>query len=430
VRVFLLAPEFRTLGGMEGQLAALAAGLQGQGAQASVFIRLPVRADHPYWRQMAAAGVELDCPVAWLARLLAPPAWLRQAVLNSLIALAAPALALLALADAPLRRRPWRRSWQGATGRLRGWLGPLVEFDGLTWRLERQMDRAAQRKRPDVLDVQHSMLPQGIVYGRRRGLPTVYTEYGAPSEELWPVWAGLCPVINQADFIIGRSQASLDGLRRLCGADRPAAIVPNTVADLPAPDEAEPGEPGEAGGVVITALGRLAAEKGPQHLLAAFGLLAAEGLPVRLVLAGEGPLRESLQAEARASGLGDRVAFTGAFVSAGAVLRAAHIVAHPTLNDGRSVSVLEAMAWGRPVVASRTGGLPELIEDGVSGLLVPPADPRALAGALRTLTLDAERRRRMGQAARRRFLEGRYSQADMVRQTLAIYRQVAARPAG
>jgi 2-deoxystreptamine N-acetyl-D-glucosaminyltransferase/2-deoxystreptamine glucosyltransferase len=238
------------------------------------------------------------------------------------------------------------------------------------------------------------------------------------------VWAGLCPVINLADFIIGRSQASLAGLRELCGADRPAAVVPNAVMAAPSTldvdsPERPPGEP-----VVVTAIGRLSPEKGLQHLCEAMKLLQDEGAAVRLVLAGDGPLLRPLQERVASWGLRDKFHFTGAFDEIAPIMRATHIVAHPTLNDGRSVSVLEAMAWGKPVVASRIGGVPELIEHGVSGLLVPPADPPALARALKQLALDPAARRRMGQAARRKFLEGEFSQENMVNQTLAIYRQV------
>jgi glycosyltransferase involved in cell wall biosynthesis len=124
-------------------------------------------------------------------------------------------------------------------------------------------------------------------------------------------------------------------------------------------------------------------------------------------------------------GIDDKVEFTGYYEDVAPILEATHIVVQPSLLEARPQAVLEAMAWGRPVVASRTGGLPELIEDQVSGLLVPPADTQALAQALGQLTRDPERRRRMGLAARRKFLVSGHSAENMVRQTLAIYQQVA-----
>jgi glycosyltransferase involved in cell wall biosynthesis len=267
------------------------------------------------------------------------------------------------------------------------------------------------------------MLPAAIRYGRRRGRATIYTEHGAPSAEFAAVWAGLCPVVNDADFVVGRSQASLDGLRELCGASRPAAVVPNAVMAAPSALQlTEP--PAGAGEIVVTAVGRLSPEKGHAYLLAAFRKLLEAGLAVRLVLAGDGPLREELRAQAAAWGLTERMTVVGAFADIAPIIGPTHIVAHPTLVDGRSVAVLEAMAWGRPVVASRTGGLPELIEDGVNGLLVPPRDPNALAQALCRLATDEEERRRMGRAGRARFLAGNFTAEGLTAATLEVYRQV------
>jgi len=98
---------------------------------------------------------------------------------------------------------------------------------------------------------------------------------------------------------------------------------------------------------------------------------------------------------------GDRASYAMLLREIAPVLRGTHIVAHPSLNDGRSVAVLEAMAWGRPVVASRVGGLPELVEDGVSGRLVTAGEAGELAEALRSLIGDREAREAMGRAARR-----------------------------
>ncbi|MGB3220716.1 MAG: glycosyltransferase, partial [Anaerolineae bacterium] len=187
------------------------------------------------------------------------------------------------------------------------------------------------------------------------------------------------------------------------------------------------------GPVIVTAVGRLAPEKGPDLLLAALRILHEQEMAgespagaLRVVFAGDGPLRSSLQAQAAAWGLAPYVEFSGAFDDLAPIMQRTDIVAHPTRNDGRSVSVLEAMAWAKPVVATRVGGLPELIEEGVNGLLTPPDDPAALAAALHRLAQDPDLRRRMGQAGRARFLAGDFTVAAMVKATLAVYRQVIA----
>ena len=430
MRVYLLAPDLRTRGGFEAQMSALAAGLAAEGVQVFVAIREAVAPDHPYWQRMQQAGVTLSAPPAWLARLLDPPLAWRQASMRLLLALCVPLLLLAALADRRRRGRSWARSWQGAVGWLHGRFGRWLFADGLSWWLWRRLDRARRRWPPDLVDVQHSMLPGGLVYAADRGLPLIYTEYGAPDEGLASVWAGLCPVIGRADAIIGRAQASLDGLQRLCGPIPPGVVVPNAVTSAPADDALRPTDPANPapGPVIVTAVGRLAPEKGPDLLLAALRILNEHGAAaaLRVVFAGDGPLRSSLQAQAAAWGLAPYVEFSGAFDDLAPIMQRTDIVAHPTRNDGRSVSVLEAMAWAKPVVATRVGGLPELIEEGVNGLLTPPDDPAALAAALHRLAQDPDLRRRMGQAGRARFLAGDFTVAAMVKATLAVYRQVIA----
>jgi len=432
-RVYLLAPDFRTLGGFELQLATLASQLRYAGLQVEVFFREPVRASHPYRLQMQASGVRVHAPPAWLAALLNPGPGQRQRVFTIFVVLCAPLLLPITLVDSLLRRRGWRRSWQGCRGWLQARLTPLLTFDGLTGWMQRRLNWARLWRPPDVIDVQHSQLSAGIHYGKQHHIPTVYTEYGAPSADLWPVWQGLVPVINEADVIIGRAEASLTGLRELCAASRPMRLVPNAVTELPDPAQlCPPGRP--ASHVTITAIGRLSREKGLHVLLEAFSRVAASGAAVRLQLAGEGPLRETLASQAETLGIGGQVHFLGAFASLAPIMRATDIVAHPTLNDGRSVAVLEAMAWGRPVVASRVGGVAELIEDEVSGLLVPARDPAALAEALQRLLADPALRARLGQAARTRFLAGGFTASGMVSATLAAYQlalnSAAAAPTG
>src|SRR5262249_60540027 len=98
--------------------------------------------------------------------------------------------------------------------------------------------------------------------------------------------------------------------------------------------------------------------------------------------------------------LGASVVFAGQQTAVAGCLGAAHIVAMPSLKEGLGVAALEAMAAARPVVASRVGGLAEVVVDGESGLLVPPGDPAALAAALASLALDPAARLRLGEAGR------------------------------
>jgi len=155
----------------------------------------------------------------------------------------------------------------------------------------------------------------------------------------------------------------------------------------------------------ILYLGRLHAEKGVAHLLSAFHLLLAEHPTARLVVAGEGPERHALEQAVEALRLRPFVRFAGAAASPWPLLAGADVLALPSLWEGMPNALLEAMAAGVPAVATHVGAVPEMVEDGREALLVPAADPRALAAALARLVGDPARARALGEAGRRRVEE-------------------------
>jgi glycosyltransferase involved in cell wall biosynthesis len=153
----------------------------------------------------------------------------------------------------------------------------------------------------------------------------------------------------------------------------------------------------------LAMVGRLIPIKGHVHLLEALRRVADPDL--RLELAGDGELRGELERRVDALGLGEAVTFLGRVPTASSVFERSAIVVVPSLGEGFGMVALEAMERGRAVVASAVGGLPEIVEDGVTGLLVPPADPAALGDALATLLADPARVAAMGEAGRARALE-------------------------
>jgi glycosyltransferase involved in cell wall biosynthesis len=143
-------------------------------------------------------------------------------------------------------------------------------------------------------------------------------------------------------------------------------------------------------------------QKGHTLLLQAAAACRARGLALALAIAGEGPLHAELEAQARAAGLGTSVRLLGRRSDVRELMRACDVFVFPSLYEAFGVALLEAMACGAAVVASRVGGIPEIVEDGASGLLVPPADPAALADAIACLAERPDRRRALGRAARLR----------------------------
>jgi glycosyltransferase involved in cell wall biosynthesis len=165
--------------------------------------------------------------------------------------------------------------------------------------------------------------------------------------------------------------------------------------------------------------------KGAAYLLRAFRLLR-DTTPYRLTFVDR-PLEELKLAPrlVQRYGLGERVRFTGRVTTAGLVrhYNQAEMAVCPSLYEGFGLPAGEAMACGLPVVATTGGALPEVVEDGVTGILVPPGDAPALAKAMRTLMDDADLRRRMGLAGRERVLE-MFNWRKAALATEAVYREV------
>jgi len=175
---------------------------------------------------------------------------------------------------------------------------------------------------------------------------------------------------------------------------------------------------------LVVGLGRLVPVKGFQVLVKALPLIVSAVPSARLLLVGEGPLREDLLVEAQALGVGDCLKLAGAQSDPAPFLAAADLVVVPSLNEGMGRVLVEAMALGCPVVATRVGGIPAVVADGESGLLVPPDDPPALARAVGELLKDPGVRQRMGEAGRRRAEQ--FSLAVMESRLLHLYRELCA----
>jgi glycosyltransferase involved in cell wall biosynthesis len=179
---------------------------------------------------------------------------------------------------------------------------------------------------------------------------------------------------------------------------------------------------GTSGRPIVFTAARLDKQKGLGHLLEAAALVP-EAL---FVLAGEGPERRALETQSQQMGLGDRVVLLGQREDIPDLLAASDLFALPSLNESLGVSILEAMAASRPVVATAIGGIGEAVADGETGLLVPPGDPVALAGAIRRLLSDPSLALRMGAAGKVR-VQRDFSAETMLRRVTEVYDELLRR---
>jgi glycosyltransferase involved in cell wall biosynthesis len=174
--------------------------------------------------------------------------------------------------------------------------------------------------------------------------------------------------------------------------------------------------------LVLGTLGRLTEQKGQRTLVHAVARLAGRYPNVVLFLAGIGPLRKALEAEAERLHIADRVRFLGMRRDRERLYAAMDVFVLPSKWEGLSLALVEAMGAGRPVVATRVGGNPEVVTHGRTGLLVPPSEADTLADALGGLLADADQRTMLGEAAASEA-RARFSIEEHVRQLTALYRQ-------
>ncbi len=209
-------------------------------------------------------------------------------------------------------------------------------------------------------------------------------------------------------FVTIPSGVDLARVRAVAAAGRPVRGALGLGADTP----------------LIGAVSRLASVKGITHLVGAMPEILRRCPGAHLLLAGDGEERPALEAQAAALGVADRVRFLGFREDATAVIAALDVFALPSLNEGMGRVLVTAMALGVPVVAARVGGVPDVVEDGRQGLLVPPTDPAALAEAIAAILGDGMRAAAMGAMGRARA--ERFSLEVMLGRLDRLYRRAPA----
>ncbi|HYM14416.1 MAG TPA: glycosyltransferase [Dehalococcoidia bacterium] len=332
------------------------------------------------------------------------------------------------LADAPyIHTQRWVRHFAA-----RGWDAHVISFrpaevEGATVHYIAGLERIGKaryllhagrvssliaRLQPHLVHALH-LTSYGFLAGRARFQPSIVSVWGTDVLE--------APSVSPFHRWLTRQALARAGALTATGLRLAEATLPHTPAGKPVvvipygvdTDRFAPGASPDNARVTVGAVARLSPEKGLDTLLRAVAALGNRGLRLSVLLAGDGPERQSLEALARALHLDDDVRFLGELPhdSVPDVLRQIDIFAMPSTAEGFGVAALEASAAGVPVVASDVHGIPDVVLDGVTGLLVPPRDTAALAGAIARLADDAALRRRMG-AAGRAYVEHNYRWQD------------------
>jgi len=171
---------------------------------------------------------------------------------------------------------------------------------------------------------------------------------------------------------------------------------------------------------VLMSVGALSEQKGLEYSLQAVSQMTGEYPLLQYLIVGDGPLRKSLEALAQDLGLADHVCFLGVRDDVPELMNITDILVLPSLWEGLPQVAVEAMAASTPVVASAVDGVPEVVQDGVTGILIPPRDEVALCGALLEMLRDPGLRVRMGQAGRLRA-EHEFSVERMIERYDRVY---------
>ncbi len=175
--------------------------------------------------------------------------------------------------------------------------------------------------------------------------------------------------------------------------------------------------------LLIGVIGRMSAEKGQEVFLQAFTMVLKVLPRARAVLVGAGQDMAALEELVRTNGLEEQVTFTGYQRNTAAVYAALDLVVIPSFSEGLPNVLLEAMVHRKPVVATNVGGIPEVMQDGLSKFLVPPGDPQAMADAILEVLRDSTLRKELGEAGERRAREA-FSPSRRAAQVVELYKEV------
>lgn len=286
--------------------------------------------------------------------------------------------------------------------------------------------RLIRSTRPDIVHL-HSRIGADVMGGiaaRMAGVPIVHSRRQDNPEKSW--------MVKLKYRLHDRVVAISEGIGKVLLAE---GLSPDKLRVVRSAVDARPFQQGRdeawfraefglpEGSRTLGAVAQLIARKGHRFLLQAMPELLSRFPELHLLIFGKGPVEADLREMIRKLGLEERVQLCGFRDDLARIVPCLDLLVHPALMEGLGVSLLQASGAGVPIVASRAGGIPEAVRDGLNGILVPPGDIEALTAAIVRILGDPGLARRMGEAGRQ-LVEGEFSVDGMVEGNLRVYREL------
>jgi len=426
MRICMAVNNMNEFGGLEEFAKNLAIGIQQEGHQVSVFSTVWVLPNNQYLRSLRENNVTVVQMPKWLSLIISD--WpTKEKILAVAMWLSTPLVYLLGGMLFLLRRNFWEQSLSSARNWLHGqWMSRFIGPDRRKPFARLLLNWWRFRWRPDLIHIQGytSDLHFVIDWAYKKRMPVIYEEHQTPDARFdW--WQDFNKTINKASTVIAVSEKSAQALREVCGVTQPIEVAYYMVPDpfesgWAADDRSDKNiEP-----IRVMTAARLYVTKGLTYLLEAIVQLKSIHPTTQFRVYGDGPLREELLSYAEQLGLDGNQIFVGAFTSReelSHIMAQTDIFVMSSILEGLPIALLEAMSYGRPVVVTTVGGIPEAIEDGVNGLLCEPRDPECLAQKICALIEDPALRLKLGRAARQSYEQGPYNPASVCNRYVSIY---------
>jgi glycosyltransferase involved in cell wall biosynthesis len=429
MRVCVLFYDMQEFGGLEEIATTLAIGMTEEGHQVSVVSTAWVPPNNQYLLRLQQHRIPVVQLPRWLSAVASDWAT-KEKMLTVATWLVKPLIYLLASGILLLRRKTWRQALVSSQGWVRGQL--MKRFIGKDRReplMRILLSWWQWRWQPDILHI-HGYTNTTLFaldWAGARRLPVVYEEHTTPDPQFdW--WQGFHKVINKAKVVVAVSEKSVQALQDVCGVTRPIVVMGPIVVDpITSGWKENDRKRLDSDPITITTVARLHMTKGLNYLLEAVVQIRTNYPDTQFKVYGDGALRQKLLAYAHELGLDGEAIFVGAFTDRNGltkILNETDVFVISSILEGQPLALVEAMAHGCPIVTTAVGGIPELIEDGVNGLLCPPGDSVCLAQKIATLIADPALRLQLGRAARYSYEQGPFQPAAVSRFFIDIYERV------